>query len=735
MDAAPANTTTKLSFCRLCQGFCGMVLTLDDTGRLIDVRADREDPQTLGFACFRGLQAAEAHYGRERILRPLKRMPDGSFKEISSERALDEIAVKLRQIIDRDGPDAVAAYKGTAGYFNSATQTLWKDWLTAIGSTRVFSSFTIDQSAKLIAAERMGVWLPGLQPLESSDVVLLIGKNPLVSVGGPDQRNPHKRLRDAKGRGLKIILIDPRHTETAHLADIFVQPLPGEDAAIAAGMLRIIFENGWQDQAFCQRYVADLDALRSAVQPFTPDYVARRADIPVAQLLEITKAFAFDAKRGCASSATGPSMSPYSNLAEHLIACLNYVCGRVLKQGEVIGNPGLLRARYPRPAQVLPATRSWEKGPKGRIADYGTIGHGTIWGQMLCGVLADEILLSGPGQIKALINHGGNPLMAIPDQRKVARAFRSLDLLVSIEPHMSATAKLSHYIIPPRLTYERPDLTAWLFEQIIYPTPYARYTDAIIEPPEGADVLEEGYIFWALAKRLGVDLSCDGVPLDMKKPPTVEDLLQIVSRNSPVSLEELKKVPRGVFYTDNPLVVEAGDPNSTAKLTLMPDDVLKEANAYLKERAAPGAVESNGQTFTHRLVTRRIRDRYNSFGRTVPELKRRVAYNVVHVNPNDLADIGLKTGDWMEITSDCNTINVIAEADKSMRRGVISMTHSFGDLPEDSGAEGYLKHGVSPNLLISTDRDLQTINAMPRMSGIPVNIRRGLLPNLTESAL
>ncbi len=724
------NTTTKKSYCRLCQGFCGVILTLDDKNRLVDVRADREDPHTLGFACLRGLEAVEAHYGPDRILHPLRRKADGTFEQIPMEQALDEIAQKVREVLDSDGPEAIAGYKGTAGYFNSATTMLLQDWLSALGSPKFFSSFTIDQSGKLVAAERIGSWLPGFQTLQTSDVALLFGANPLVSVAALDFRNPHKRLRDLKAKGLKLILVDPRRTETAHFADIFVQPVPGEDAAILCGMLRIIFENEWYDKAFCERYVADTDKLRKAVARFTPAYVASRAGITADELMRITRAFAVEGRRGIAGGATGPSMSPYSNLSEHLILCLNYVCGRVLREGEEIANPGFILPRYPRPEQVIPATRSWEKGPKSRFPGYGVIGYGTVWGQMLAALLADEILTKGPGQVKILFNHGGNPLNAIPDPRKTARALRSLDLLVSIDPFMSPTSKLAHYIIPTRLIYERPDFPMWLSERTIYPRAYTRYTPQIIDPPDGSDVAEEGYLFWALAKRLGIVLKHQGVELDMSRPPTPDELLAIVARHTPVPFEEIKKHTYGMFYEDEPQYVVAGDPHSTARLTLMPDDVAAEVKSYLSESSTANIVHSNGQSFAYRLAVRRIRDRYNSYGQNVPDLKRRAPFNVAYVNPDDLADKGGKDGDWVEITSDNGTIQVIAEADPTVRRGVVCMTHSFGSVPEDNTVEGYLKHGLSPNLLVSTDRNLQSINAMPRMSGIPVNIRLIATPNI-----
>jgi anaerobic selenocysteine-containing dehydrogenase len=734
-DTASIAVTQKTTFCRLCQGLCGMILTLDEDKRLVGLTPDHDDQQSLGYACFRGMQAVETHYGDERILHPLKRQPDGSFIRIGLEQALDEIAAQLRSIADRDGPDAVAGYKGTAGYFNSAASTLLCDWLTVLGSPKFFTSFTIDQSAKLVAGERIGVWLPGLQPLRTSDIWLLIGSNPLIAAASMDFRNPQKRMKQGKARGLKLIVIDPRYTETARFADIFVQPLPGEDATILAGMIRIILANGWHDREFCERYVGDLDRLRDAVEPFTPDYVARRADIPGEQLQEITEAFAVKAKRGCVASATGPNMGPHSNLTEHLVVCVNIICGRYVREGEEIGNPGFLLPRYPRPTQVIPPTRSWERGPKSRIADYGTIAYGTSWSQMLTGILPDEILKPGKGQVKALICHGGNPVTAIPDQRKTVRALRSLALLVSIEPYMTATAKISHYILPPLLIYERADLPLWWSERTIYPTPYTRYTAPMIEPPAGSEVAEEGYIFWALAKRLGLALLCDGVPLDMTTPPTTDDFLAIIARHAPVPFEEIKQQPYGVYYDAEPQFAIAGDPNATARFTLMPDDVYPELKALAVERIETGRTFSHGQTFSHRLAGRRIRDRYNSFGHSMSKLRHRVPYNVAYLNPRDMTERGIATGDWIEITSDSGTIKVIAEADETVRSGVISMAHAFGDLREDGEPEDFLTHGASPNLLISTDRDLQDINAMPRMSAIPVNFRKTKAPSMTNVAV
>ena len=700
-------------------GHCGVVLTVDDDAQLVGIRADRDDEQTLGFACFKGLQAVELHNGPARLLHPLKRQPDGSFARIPLEQALDEIAAKLRGIIDEDGAEAIAGYRGGGAFFNASASTLLADFLGAIGTPKLFSSVTIDQSAKMVTPGRLGMWLPGIQSFQSSDVTMVIGGNPLVSVTNLDLRNPMKRLKDAKARGFKLIVIDPRLTETAKFADIFLQPLPGEDCTILAGMIRLILERAWEDTAFCAQNATGLAELKAAIEPFTPEYVARRADIPAEKFLEAAEAFAH-AKRGPAISATGPNMSPHSNLAEHLIGCLNVICGRFVREGERIENPGVIYPRYPRPAQVIPASRPWEQGPKSRIGGYGMLG-----GEMMTGVMAAEILEPGPGQVRAMIVHGGNPVSSVPDQRKVVDALRELDLLVSIEPNMTPTAKLSHYILPPKLMYERADLPLWIWEMLLYPIPFTRYTEAAAEPPKGAEVCDEIQVFWALAKRLGLQMTVTGMPVNMDTPPTVEDSLKIAARHAPVSWDEIKGHPRGAVFEGEPQYAAPPDPATAGKFTLAPEDVVTEIAELAAEYVAPGQIRSNGRIFTHRLAARRHRDRFNSLGKALSGVRKRVPYNIAYLNPADMAAKSVNDGDWVELTSDNGTVRAIAEGDETLRTGVVSLTHGFGDLPDSTD---YLTDGVSTNLLISTDRDLQTINAMPRMSGIPVNVNRASRP-------
>jgi anaerobic selenocysteine-containing dehydrogenase len=576
-----------------------------------------------------------------------------------------------------------------------------------VGSPKAFSSVTIDQSSKAVAAGRIGIWPPGRTPFHRGDVFLIVGGNPLLSLTttGFDFRNPLKRLKEAKRRGMKLIVIDPRRTETAKFADVFLQPLPGEDCAILACLINIILARGWQDREFSDNHAAQLDALQRAVAGFTPEFVASRAGVTAEELVTVAEVFAHQCSTGAATSATGPDMAPHANLAEHLVECINVICGRFLRAGDRIDNPGVINPPWPRPAEVMPAPRWWEHGYRSRVGDYGLLD-----GELPSATLADEILQPGPGQVKCLLVHGGNPASAIPDQRKVVQALEQLDLLVTIEPFMTVTARLSDYILPPTMQYERADLPLFVYESMIAPEPYTRYTPPVAARPADSELVDDALVFWQLARRLNLQLDHFGEALDMGQPPTVDQLLASAARHAPFAFDELQRADRGILVDGLEQFAEAGDPDSPHRFTLLPDDVAAE----LADVAATAGVDQ-----PYRLAVRRLRDTLNSACRNLPSIRNRMPYNLAYLNRDDMTAENLADGDEVMLESDHGAIPAVVAADPELRPGVVSISHGFGGLPDE---DDYRQLGSSVNLLISTDRDCETINAMPRMSGIPVAI-------------
>lgn len=704
------------SFCRICTAGCGTRLTVDEKGQITRIVGDDRNELSSGYACFKGLQSAPAHSDPSRLTHPLKRQPDGSYVRIPMEQALDEIAERIGGLIQESGPDSVGLFAGNGSMMIQTAVGMNRHFLNAIGSQQYFTTVTIDQSGKMVAAGRMGSWAAGAVDLDDMDVLLLFGVNPLIahstmSVLGVD---PVKRLKRARQRGMKLIVVDPRRTETAEQADLAVQPYPGEDAAIAAGLIRLILREGWHDKEFCERYVGAerMAALAEAVEPFDPNVVEHRAGLVAGSLREIADLFARQHSSGPALTGTGPNMSQFSNLGVHMVQLLNVVCGRFPKEGQLTTYVDMLNAPKDVYAEVVPPARPWEKFPPSRIR-----GAGNFFGERVSGSLTDEILTPGPERVRALIVDGANPMTSLPDQQKALEALRALDLLVVIDTWDTPTTREAHYILPAKMQYERADMSPGHPALKFYPGAWAQFTPAIIAPPADSEVVDDWYVFWALAKRLGVKIKFAGKhELDNDTPPSTEELIAIMLEQSQTTLEELRTYPSGRQFPQDGGRVKSPRPGHDAKFDVMPADVLAELRAY---EQAPAAVEraGSGGEFTHLLSTRRMRDLYNSLGVTLPTVRKRNKYNPAYLHGEDLAELGFETGERIEIVSAHGRTQAIIQRDDTMRRGVVALTQGWGGTP---GKDDILVAGSCVNALIDTDRNFEPINAMPHMTAVPV---------------
>jgi anaerobic selenocysteine-containing dehydrogenase len=692
-----------ISSCRICAGQCSLRLSLDDEGGVVSIRGDRANPVSRGYACIKGLTLHEAHASPDRVLHPLKRMEDGTFARIPMAQALDEIADRIRDISGRLGPHAVAGFRGTMNYSNFLANALLPEFIRALGSRSFFSTMTIDQSAKWVNVERLGAWAGGRTPVSDSDVLMVVGTNPLVSLSTFNfwLQNPMKSIKEARERGLKLIVIDPRFTETAAFADLHLRPLPGEDAALMAGLLHVVLARGWHDEAFCAKYVEGLDALRAAVAGFTPAVAAARTGLTAAEIEAAAALFAEPlpdrAKRGTAASGTGANMGPHSNLAEHLLECLNVVCGRYPRAGDLVPNPGVVGPRMPRLEQVIPPQRGWERG--WRDGD----GFGMMFGQRMTATLPDMIRSKGEDRVAALIIDGGNPANAIPGS-DAASAFAELELLVSIDPFITETGQLSHYILPPTMMLERNDIGGPDYEAYILQVPYAQYVEPVVKPPAGAELIDDWRVFWELGSRLGLSLELAGRILDSEIPPTSEALIEMMLQSSSVPFDEIRQAVGGRIFDEAPMRVAAG--NSDARFSVAPADVRLEIAELAGEGS--GALAASGFRFS----VRRMREVQNTQYHALPTIRKRVPRNPAWMHPDDLAELGIADGDTVEIRSEHGAIETPVTADPTMRRKVVAMAHGWGG-------------NIGTNVNRLTDRRIgrDPINAMPVLTGFPVCIQ------------
>jgi anaerobic selenocysteine-containing dehydrogenase len=653
----------------------------------------------------------------KRLRAPLRRRPDGTFEQVDSAEALDEIAAELRRIIDTYGPRAVASYTGTGGYQNSVAVPVARAFHQGIDSVSFYTSVTIDQPAKGLAMLRLGGWEAGYHNFTDSDVHMAIGYNSMVSsyapIGGLQGTNPFVVMRRRKAEGMKLIVVDPRRTELAGFADIHLQIRPGEDPTLLAGMIRIVLEEGLHDHEFCDRWVSQLGELTDAVDGFTLDYVAERCQLDADDIVAATRLFAAG-PRGTAGTGTGPNMAAHSSLTEHLTVVLNTILGRVNREGDLIENGLLLYPEMPHRAQAT-APRAPANGPPSRLRNL----RG-YRGEMPTAALAEEILTPGEGRIRALIVSGGNPAVAFPNHELTLEALADLELLVVIDYRMTPTAEFADYVIAPTLALERADvphlMDRWFRE------PYTNYTDPVVE--RDGDVLNEWEVFWELASRLGSTLPLPGGSPDMTTRPSTDEIIERSYAGSRMPLEEVR-ANRRVVHPDLRLVVEPADPSCTTKFTPAPEDFMAEL-AALRAEPAPMLGDIDVSAYPFRLVSRRLKHVLNSTGTELPALARKGTTNPAYMHPDDVAELGMVGGDLVEITSVSGSLIGVVEPAEDVKRGVISMAHSWGGTSLTD--EKVRDIGTPTSRLVSVDAGHDPVTGMVVSSAIPVSVAKAEEP-------
>lgn len=689
-----------------------------DNGVPVALRGDVDNPLSGGYTCLRGRELINMQQHPERIKTALKRVGE-QFTEIPLSQALDEIAAKTQDLITRYGGPSIASYNGSWAWSNLPTLPLSKSFHRAISSPSVFSPMTLDQPAKAFMLCRFGLWAGGIHSFKHADVVMFIGNNAVLSqyapAGGLPPYNPVRRLQDSLNNGLQLIVIDPRKTEVARRASLHLQLRPGEDTTLLAGIIRVIIDQGLYDKPFCEQFIDDLPGLRAQLEPYNLDYVAKRADVPVEQIIAAAKLFAAG-PRGAASTGTGPEMSPRGSLTEHMVMTLNALCGRYYREGETpAAAPPLTPGRKPR-AQVVFPPKAWGEGfARSRFRGLTQIGD-----EMPCNVMADEILTKGEGQIRALFSIGGNPMVAFPNQQKMARALDDLELLVAIDPWMSATSRRAHYILGPKLALEREDAT--LLGEMYFEEPYAHYTDKVVEP--AGDTLEEWEFYWQLSKRMGINLSINGQPVPMHSCPSKYQITELATAGSRVPLAQVKQDTvdnGGKIYSQARVAVAPAHPDNHNRFCVLPEDVKAQLAEVAAEPLDAQGRQLIAESHSHLLISRRIRQFFNSTGHNLERLQQKGTTNYAYVNSVDLLALGVEDEALVEISSAAGSIVGVIKASDDLKPGVVSMAHAFGDTTSD--VDNVKQQGSSTNALVSDEQHFDPITGQARQSAIPVTIR------------
>jgi anaerobic selenocysteine-containing dehydrogenase len=572
----------------------------------------------------------------------------------------------------------------------------------------------------MLANALHGAWQGGRTHPDRWDACLVVGGNPVISKQHLPQ-NPGQQLKGITRNGARLVVIDPRRTETARRAAVHLQIIPGEDPTVLAGLLHLMFELDGVDAEFVRQNAQGADELREAVRDFTPDYVAARAGI-AAEDLAAAAQILIEARAADTLLGVGPSMATRGTLSSYLALCLQTLRGFWAREGEPISRPRVLIPSPDVRAQPSAPRRAWGFGLRAgpRALELTAAG-------MPAAALPELMLSRGEDRVRALFLHAG-AMYSWPEQQRTLEALGALDLLVMHDVELTATSAQAHYVIATKRQLEMPvtsqgnEVTgAAIHPGYDWTEPYAFYRPAILPPPAGSDLLEAWQTYYRICQRLGLTLQFGGYgteqpDLDMVHEPTADDLYELMSMGSAIPLERVKAQPHGAVFDEARGVVGPRRPDCEARLELGDAAML----AQLREVRAEAALtrRRTSPDYPLLLITRRMQATTNS---GVKHEGPRSAYNPAFLHPDDMARLSLAAGDMVEISSRHGRVTAFVEPDPSLRPGVVALTHGFG--ARYGRTYDPRRDGANVNDLLSWSDDFDPYHGMPRMSAVPVSVK------------
>lgn len=471
--------------CILCSRNCGLEVTVEE-GVLTKIKGDKAHPMTEGYICQKAARLDHYQNHDERLKSPLKKNADGVFEEISWDQALTEIAAKMTNVKDLYGPDAFALVGG-GGQGNHLGGAYAQQLRQAMGGSRyVYSALAQEKT--------MDFWINGrmfgdqrvhcTEDVEHSDYVLFIGCNPFQAHGIPNARDTLKEIKKDPNR--KMVVFDPRRSETAKSADIHIQLKSGTDAYVMLAILAIIVREDLHDKAFLKTRTKGFEEFKKHLEDVpVEDYVAR-ADVPLELVEQVAHEFA-KAKAGCVRIDLGLQQSLHSTVTAYLEKMLYLVTGNFGKKG---GN-NLHTSFLPLLGNTDERKRELKKTAHHKMIP--------ISGMYPPNILPDEIEHEGPDRIRAVWVESSNPVMTFADSKAYERAFKKLDLLVVVDVAMTETAQVADYVLPASSQFEKWEATGFNAE---FPENFFHLRKPFIEPLKGT--LPEPEIYTRLLEKMRV---------------------------------------------------------------------------------------------------------------------------------------------------------------------------------------------------------------------------------------
>jgi anaerobic selenocysteine-containing dehydrogenase len=744
-----ANQRSVFRICTLCEATCGIEVKLEDD-RVETIRGDKKDPFSRGYICPKAYGMKALEDDPDRLTTPMVRTANG-FEPIEWDAAFDLAIEKLSGIRAAHGGDAVGAYLGNPGAHSLHNMLYGPVLLKALGTKRVFSASSIDQLPKMVSAGLMfgaGLTIP-VPDVDRTKYLMIVGGNPLVSNGSlmtaPDIKG---RLSGILERGGKIVVIDPRRTETADAATEHHFIRPGTDALFLLAMCNVIVAEGLTDLGTAQPHV-DADSLARAhevVSRFTPERVAERCGIDAEEIARLARELC-EAESAACYGRIGTTCQEFGTLASWAVDLLNLLSGNLDRVGGAMfttpaANRGMNRKPGTRGGRGVKFGR-WKSSVKALPERFG---------ELPVAALADEILDAGESRMRAMVTIAGNPLVSAPNVGRLEEAFASLDFMVSVDFYINETTRHADLILPPPSPLQRDTYDIALYQLAVrnvakYSLPATPIPDGQRDEWEILLTLAKGlmgmadaplaqadqFVIGQLAEReVGDGGRWEGLTLD-------EALEKLSTRSGPARMLDLmlRLGPYGDGFGRKPdgltLATLEAQPHGVDLGPLKPQlpDVLRTPDAVVD--AAPVAIlvdlprleaALEKPVSPYVLIGRRHLRSNNSWMHNLEPLVKGKDRCTLLLHPDSAAELGVSTGDRVQVTSRAGSVHAPVEVTDEMMPGVVSLPHGWGhDAPGTRMRVAAQNAGVNVNIL-SDDLVVDEASGNAAFNGLPVTLTR-----------
>lgn len=695
---------THYRACHLCEAICGLVIETEGAD-IVSIKGDKSDPLSRGHICPKAVALRDLHEDPDRLRMPVKRLRDeagqDSWQEISWDEALDTTASRLAQIIIDHGEHAVGIYMGNPSVHNYGMMTHQGNLFQHIRSNNRFSATSVDQLPHHLTS----LWLYGhkllipVPDVDHTDYLLMLGANPLASNGSiwtvPDVK---KRLKTLTARDGKLVVVDPRRTETAAIASEHQFIRPGTDALFLLALLNTVFRENLGNPGVLDAFTSGLDEVAGAIEDFTPEFAAAHTGVEANAIVRIAREFAAADKAVC-YGRMGVSTQAYGALCQWVIQLINIATGNLDRPGGSL---------FASPAVDTLMTSS----PGGHGRHLSRVRKLPEFDRELpAACLAEEISTPGQGQIRALFTGAGNPVLSTPNGRHLDGAMETLEFMVSLDPYINETTRHADIILPPTsaLEHDHYDVSFHLFA--VRNT--ARFNEAVFDKPAGS--LHDWEIFNQLGNRVAKLLDRSQQPV--MPPYEIIDLgLQMGPHSSAgLSLEQLRQSPSGIDL--GPLRSQLPERLATPQKTICCDvpEAMADLHRLLAEFQQPDASD-------FRLIGRRHVRSNNSWMHNYHRLVKGRDRCTLMMHPQDMAKQGIEPGGWATLSSRVGSVVVAVELSEDMMPGVVSLPHGYGHDRHGVRLQIAATHaGVSCND-VTDEQYLDVLSGNAALNGVPVAI-------------